>query len=344
MTLYNKGTMEQSTNPSEPTRQSQETPQQSTRSVSWGQSKPAQEFSLYQRLRWGAISAFPTPLLRFFTRPYIAGSTRQEALAVANDLYQKRRIYSTIDVLGEAVESREATEEALDEYLQLIDEIGTSNHISISIKLSALGQGIDAELCDRNVEQLLRKATEYGLFVRYDMEDHTTIDETLQTYKKFIGDFPNTGIVLQSMLFRTPDDYDSLAHRHPNVRGVIGIYREPPEIAYTDKPMMKEKLLHLCEKMWRNDSFVAIATHDRAIVNRALEIADRLGKTRDDYEVQMLLGVPLNRFQDDLVDRGIKVKLYIPYGKHWAAYCRRRLNSNPNIAALALRNLFRFGQ
>jgi len=34
----------------------------------------------------------------------------------------------------------------------------------------------------------------------------------------------------------------------------------------------------------------------------------------------------------------------VPYGKHWAAYCRRRLNANPNMAILTLRNLFRIGQ
>ncbi len=336
--------MEQSTNPSDQSRTPADMEQSPTRSVSWGQSQPAREYSLYDRLRWAVISSFPTPLLRFFTRPYIAGSTRDDALSVAQTLYRDRRVHSTIDVLGESVEYREATEEPLDEYLQLIDAVGETNHISISVKLSALGQGLDPELCDRNVERLLRKAAAYNIFVRYDMEDHTTVDETLRTYKQFIGEFPNTGIVLQSMLFRTPDDYDALAHLRPNVRGVIGIYREPPEIALTEKPAMKEKLLELFEKMWQNGSYVAIATHDRGVINRALALAGRLGKTPDDYEVQMLLGVPLQRFQDDLVDRGIKVRLYVPYGRHWAAYCRRRLNANPNIAALTLRNFFRFGQ
>lgn len=316
----------------------------SVSSTPWDHTTPPRELTLFERLRWGVISAIPTFALNFFTHPYIAGSHRSDALTVAERLFKKRGIHSTIDVLGEAVDRAEETAEALDEYLRLIDDIGTSDHISVSVKLSALGQNIDTQLCDTNVEALLQYAAKHKLFVRYDMEDHTTVDETLRTYKKFIGEYPNTGVVFQSMLFRTAPDYDSLAHLRPNVRGVIGIYREPPEVAYSDKPTMKEKLLELIEKMWANGSYVAIATHDRGVIRRALALADKMGKTTDDYEVQMLLGVPLNRFQDELVARGIKVRLYVPYGERWAAYARRRLNANPNIAALAMRNFFRIGQ
>ena len=312
--------------------------------TSWGQTPQPRKESLYQSIRWAGIKSIPTPVLRFFTYPYIAGAHRSDALATARRLYERRGVHSTIDVLGESVTRPGETRAALDEYLRLMDDVGRCEYISISVKLSALGQGIDQQLCDENVAKLLRQADKHGLFVRFDMEDHTTIDATLATYKKFIGDFPRTGVVFQSMLFRTPADYTKLAHLRPNVRGVIGIYREPAEIAYTDKPTMKEKLLELIETMWANGSYVAIATHDRSVIRRALALADRMGKTPQDYEVQMLLGVPLYRFQDELVARGIKVRLYVPYGEQWAAYCRRRLNANPNMAALSLRNLFRFGQ
>ena len=310
----------------------------------WGQTPPTREASLASRLRWGAIQSIPTFALRFFTFPYIAGSHRSDALAVARRLYDQRGIHSAVDVLGESVLSPAESVEALEEYLRLIEDVGRSDQISISVKLSALGQGIDQGLCDKNVETLLGRAAEYGLFVRYDMEDHSTVDATLATYKRFIGDFPRTGIVLQSMLFRTPGDYDALSHLRPNVRGVIGIYREPPEIAHTDKPTMKEKLLELSEKMWAGGSYVAIATHDRKVIRRALALAKKMGKTPNNYEVQMLLGVPLNRFQDELVAQGIKVRLYIPYGRHWATYCRRRLSANPCIAASVVRNFFRIRQ
>jgi len=295
-------------------------------------------------VRWVAIRSIPTPVLRFFTYPYIAGPRQSDALAVAKRQYETRGIHATIDVLGESVTSSEEAQKALDEYLRLMDDVGPCAYISISVKLSALGQSFDQQVCDANVATLLRRAETYGLFVRYDMEDHTTVDATLATYTKFIRDFPNTGVVFQSMLFRTPSDYARLAHLRPNVRGVIGIYREPARIAYTDKPTMKEKLLDLIETMWANGSYVAIATHDRSVIRRALAVAERMGKTTNDYEVQMLLGVPLYRFQDELVARGIKVRLYVPYGEKWAAYCRRRLDANTNIAALALRNLFRIRQ
>jgi len=313
-------------------------------STPWGEIKQSDNESFYDRTRWAAIKLIPTFMLKFFTGPYIAGPHYTDALATAKRLYDERGIHSTIDVLGEDVSRPEETKLALEEYLRVIDAVGKSDNIYFSVKLSALGQGIDDQLCDENVTQILKRAARHDLFVRFDMEDHTTIDATLNTYKKYIGNYPNIGVVLQSMLFRTPADYDAIAHLRPNVRGVIGIYREPAEVAYTDKPTMKEKLLDLMKKMWANGSYVCIATHDRRVIRRALEIAQRMGKTTNDYEVQMLLGVPLNRFQDELVAQGIKVRLYVPYGEQWAAYCRRRLYGNPNMAALTLRNLLHVGQ
>jgi proline dehydrogenase len=65
-----------------------------------------------------------------------------------------------------------------------------------------------------------------------------------------------------------------------------------------------------------------------------------LGKGPADFEVQMLLGVPRTAIQSELLGQGIKVRLYVPYGRHWYQYCLRRLEHNPEMATLVLRNLF----
>jgi proline dehydrogenase len=52
---------------------------------------------------------------------------------------------------------------------------------------------------------------------------------------------------------------------------------------------------------------------------------------REEYEFQMLLGVRELR-ADRLVRDGHRLRIYVPFGKHWYEYALRRLQENPKIA------------
>ncbi|HKY32062.1 MAG TPA: proline dehydrogenase family protein [Candidatus Polarisedimenticolia bacterium] len=281
----------------------------------------------------------PRPLVRALARPYIAGETRAEAVALTGRLHHASGLHSTLDVLGEDIADEGESRAMLDEYLAILDDLGPSPHANISIKLSALGQALDEELCARHLETLLERASRYGQFVRFDMEDHTTTSSTLGFYRRFVGRYPRIGVVLQSRLHRTASDVRELAPLRPNVRLCLGIYREPPGIALQDKPAMKERLLELLAALWDNGQHVALATHDQAVIGRALELARSMNKKPRELEVQMLLGVPREAIQKDLIGRGITVRLYVPYGPHWYNYCLRRLENNPEMARMVLFNL-----
>jgi proline dehydrogenase len=281
--------------------------------------------------------------VRALARPYIAGESRAEALALARRLFEEKGLHSTVDVLGEAITEPSETEAMLREYTAVLDDLGRCPHAGVSIKLSALGQGLDDALCAKNLETLLEAAARHGQFVRFDMEDHTTVDSTLGFYRDFARRFPRIGIVLQSRLFRTPQDVKDLAPLRPNVRLCIGIYREPPEIAFTDKPSMKRRLLELLGAMWENGQTVALATHDERVIREAVTTARARGIGPSQLEVEMLLGVPRAALQQELRREGWTVRLYVPYGRHWYQYCLRRLEHNPEMAALVLKNLLRIG-
>jgi proline dehydrogenase len=45
----------------------------------------------------------------------------------------------------------------------------------------------------------------------------------------------------------------------------------------------------------------------------------------------MLLGVR-PQLGDDLVREGHRLRIYVPFGRHWYAYSLRRLQENPKIA------------
>jgi proline dehydrogenase len=62
-------------------------------------------------------------------------------------------------------------------------------------------------------------------------------------------------------------------------------------------------------------------------------------KPAKELEVQMLLGVPRHHLQRELVERGIKVRLYVPYGRQWHAYSMRRLEHNPDMLKMTVANV-----
>jgi proline dehydrogenase len=51
----------------------------------------------------------------------------------------------------------------------------------------------------------------------------------------------------------------------------------------------------------------------------------------EEYEFQMLLGVTPHA-GNRLVRDGHRLRVYVPFGKHWYAYSMRRLQENPKIA------------
>jgi len=301
------------------------------------------ERTLFQKFQGRLVRLAPKPIVRRLAAPYIAGETREEAMALVRRLHSARSLCSTVDVLGEAVTEAGETRAFLDEYLAVLDDLGRCPFANISVKLSALGQGIDETLCAENLEVLLKKAASYDQFVRFDMEDHTTVDSTLSLYRRFVGRYPRIGVVLQSRLFRTPDDVRKLAPMKPNVRLCIGIYREAPQIAIQDKPSMKSRMLELLSEMWANGQYVGLATHDEKVIRRALAAAREMGKGAEAFEVQMLLGVPRAALQDEILRMGLKVRLYVPYGRHWYQYCLRRLEHSPEMASLVVKNLLHIG-
>ena len=57
----------------------------------------------------------------------------------------------------------------------------------------------------------------------------------------------------------------------------------------------------------------------------------------------MLLGVD-PELRQILLNAGHRVRVYVPFGQDWFAYCTRRLKENPSIAGHLLKNLFSKGE
>ncbi|TET72671.1 MAG: hypothetical protein E3J44_02335 [Candidatus Aminicenantes bacterium] len=289
-----------------------------------------------------AVSLAPTPLVKLFANPYVAGDSIGAAVDAAQKLWDERRVCSTIDLLGEELESDEEVQYSVDVYERLIDTLGSQDYATISLKPTQLGSHRGTDNCQEVISRIVRRAEQYNIKVTLDMEDNSFTDMTLDIFRALNKDHPTFGTVLQSRLFRTDDDIISLKGLNARIRICIGIYNEPKEIALQSKSEMKRKLLQQVELLFKEGHYPEIATHDEAVINEAIDIAEKLNIKKDQYEVQMLKGVPKRAFQDELIQNGILVRLYVPFAQKWkyaTAYCKRRLAANPAMAAYIFKNI-----
>jgi len=272
------------------------------------------------------LPAVPRPVVRRIADRYIAGEEIDDAVATVSRLNAEGKT-ATIDVLGEEIHNAEEAQQIVDAYGDAIEAIGDHElDANVSIKPTALGLKLGYDVGRGNLETVVRHALERSNFVRIDMEDSTTTDDTLRMYRELrdIG-LDNVGVVLQARLRRTLEDIAALADLRPNVRICKGIYLEPESIAYTDFEEIRASYVRSLEALVETASFVGIATHDEFLISEGKRIA------RERYEFQMLLGVRESLGQE-LVRRGERLRIYVPFGRQWYEYSLRRLQENPRIA------------
>jgi proline dehydrogenase len=297
--------------------------------------------SLFNAFVRATLPLAPRPVIRFFARRYVAGTTFEQAVATVLRL-AGQGCCSTLDVLGESVTQRAHAEAARDEYLQMLDAIPRAGiEPNVSLKPTQLGLAIDESFCCDNVSRIVEKAAELGGFVRIDMEDSPTTDATLRVFRDIAARFPGrTGVVLQSRLRRTLADAAALGAERANIRLCKGIYLEPRPVAYEERDIIRNAFVSALRVLLRAGSFVGIATHDEWLVEQSLAVVADLGLRSDQYEFQMLLGVDpeLRRI---IVAGGHRLRVYVPFGTHWYPYSVRRLRENPTIVRAGLQGFLR---
>ena len=176
-------------------------------------------------------------------------------------------------------------------------------------------------------------------FVRIDMEDSSTTDDTLRLFRELRDEgHGRVGPVLQASLKRTVADAETLAGE--SVRLCKGIYIEPEAIQFRDDPRVRGSFVRALEILLDGGSYAAIATHDEWLVDEAERLIRERGLAPDRYEFQMLLGVR-PELGDRIVADGHRLRIYVPYGQQWYEYSLRRLQENPKIAGYVAGDLGR---
>jgi len=289
-----------------------------------------------------SLKFIPKPLVRQVARRYIAGETVDDAVGTVRQL-NGAGCMVTMDRLGESITHQDEAIASADGYIDLLGTIHAQGlDANVSVKPTHFGLEISRDLFEANVRRVIERARELGNFVRIDMEDSPTTDDTLAVYRKLRADgLDNVGVVLQARLYRTMDDLKGLADLSPSIRLCKGVYLEPEAIAWQSYDDINHAFLALLEHaLPRRDYTIGIATHDDPIVEGAEKLIEAHGLTRDQYEFQMLLGVR-PEVRKALIERGHRVRVYVPFGTAWYAYCIRRLKENPKFAGYITMDLLR---
>ncbi|MHC4838632.1 MAG: proline dehydrogenase family protein [Planctomycetota bacterium] len=299
--------------------------------------------SLFDRLIAATMPLVPRPMMRRLSARYIAGEERADALDRGRMLAGKG-YRLTFDLLGEAVTTRAEVEAAAAEYHGLLDALAEGGlERNISLKPTQMGLDIGEDFCHDVVASVLEHAARLDAFVRFEMEESSTVDATLRVFARLRRAYPGTvGCVLQSMLHRTLDDIRTLLEDDAplNVRMVKGIYVEPPEVAHQHGGAVNQAWLEGTRMLLEGGAFVAAATHDESLVEGLEELRAGLDGAEERSELQMLCGVR-EEFRQVWRGRGLPVRVYLPYGRAWRKYVERRLRKNPKLARYALTGMFK---
>jgi len=280
------------------------------------------------------IDKIPPSAIAPFAKRYIAGPELSDAVNLTKKLNAKGAM-TTIDVLGEFVSKVEQTVHFRNLAIKVLESIAENKlDANLSLKLTQMGLKISKALCLDNVEKILEKAKELGIFVRIDMEDSSCTDDTLKIYKTYRDKF-HIGTVLQSYMRRSIDDIENLSNGKMNLRLCKGIYVEPRKIAYQDKNIIRDNYIWCLEELFKRKAYVGIATHDEYLIFHAERLIRKYNLSKNEYEFQMLLGVD-EELRSIILNRGHRLRVYVPFGKDWLPYSIRRLKENPNIVRTAL--------
>lgn len=275
--------------------------------------------------------------LKLGAQTVVAGTNLEEVIISIQKL-NAQGISCTVDHLGEFVQNEAEAIAAKEEILRMIEAIHEHQlDAHISLKPSQLGLDLNVDFCYQNLEEIIKRAKYYNLFVNFDMENYERLQVTLDFVSQLSKTYDNVGTVIQAYLHRAMDDLETL--KNTRVRIVKGAYKEPETVAFQTKGEIDANFIRLCEYHLLNGKFTSIATHDHQIITHLQTFIREHTIPKDSYEFQMLYGFRTD-LQQSLANEGYPFCTYIPYGEDWYGYFMRRLAERPQNINLVAKQVF----
>ncbi|HEY1913629.1 MAG TPA: proline dehydrogenase family protein [Vicinamibacterales bacterium] len=293
---------------------------------------------------WLRERATKTAFVRRSVSTFMPGEKLEDAMAAAA-VQQRDGIGTIFTKLGENLTRVEEAEDVTQHYLDTLDKIQSAGlRAQISVKPTQLGLDLDKELCFRNLQRLIDRATERGNFVWIDMESSPYVDPTLDLFRRSRARSTLVGIAIQAYLYRTEKDIESLLPLGAAIRMVEGAYLESPDVAFPKKSDVDENFYKmscrlLSAEAQRAGCLLHMATHDPVLVDRLTAFIDAQQVPATAFEFAMLYGIQRS-LQQRLVKAGRPLRVLIAYGEYWFAWYMRRLAERPANVWFVVKNIF----
>ena len=296
--------------------------------------------SLLNNIIIKTIPLLPKLMVKIIADKYVAGKKIKDAINKTK-LLNDQNLHVTIDLLGEHVKDLNEVDSVTKTYLKLLKEINLSSlRSNISVKPTHIGLDVNLNTFHNNALKLVKSAKEKNNFIRFDMENSSTTDSTIEVFKDIHKDFKNVGTVFQAYLKRTYNDIEKLSENQINFRLCKGIYNEDAGIAYKSYDEINSNYLKIAEMAFKNGCYIGLATHDLHLTKNLYNLIEKYNVPKDNFEFQILYGVPMKGWIKRHLKNNFKVRVYLPYGPQWYEYSIRRLRENPSIARYVAKSIF----
>jgi len=313
-------------------------------------------FILLSKASWAQKLIMSLGFARFMATRFVAGDYIDDAVEAIKSL-NARGILATLDHLGENTTNAGEAENSAKAIKGMLDAIVNSGIKSnVSIKLSQIGYNLGGDICINILRDILTYAKKNNIFIRIDMEDSSTVDNTLAYYTTMRKEgLDNVGLVMQSYLYRSEKDIRKLMDLYTPIRLCKGAYKEPASVAFPSKAdvdknydliasiLLDTSLDETAPKQSENGYFPplpALATHDEKRIDFVKQYSAKKHIPSSNFEFQMLYGIRRD-LQETLVKEGFGVRIYVPFGTQWYPYFMRRLAERPANLWFMLSNLLR---
>ena len=276
---------------------------------------------------------------------FVGGKTPAQAAKTAKRM-KTEGINISAFYLGEYVDDEATVAQGVTQLMQVMQELAKDNlQLHVSVDPTQIGSVQSLELLHTNAQELAtalqRSSSGQRKVLMIDMEDSGVTQLTLDLYHSLSGKGFPVAVTLQAYLHRSKKDLDRLVEQGAMVRLVKGAFAEPASLAATQKDAIDLRFRQAMATLFsprakQTGCYPVIASHDKAMIDHAIHLAEKNGWRKNEYEFEMLYGVR-DALQRQLAGQGYTMRAYLPFGESWFPYAIRRVGENPANTVFVLR-------
>lgn len=195
---------------------------------------------------------------------------------------------------------------------------GRTSDVALAVKAPHLA--FDRE----QVAQIAASAATSRLPLIFDAHAPQHADATLALVEATLADCPGTGFAMPGRWRRSLCDAERFRDTSARIRIVKGEWadRESPE------DDIDKHYLELASRLAGRSGMVAVATHDPTLAARALDILLAAGTP---CELELIRGLPKRKPLAVARQRGVKSRIYVPFGEGWVPYAVDKALARPYL-------------